>query len=346
MQDIIGDRGDPERFAAFLAGWRSILERRVAEAVAAIAAIDGVRGLILAGGIGRGAAWPLSDIDLLPIYAVGQADTSAREIEQRRAGLLARWIDEGWFTGIDIGRLAFTSDEVDRARSLDNAGLPALLADDRWYHSLDKGYGGRAVYDLDGLAAPLAAWLTAHRFDCTVVQCRMERGRAELHRARERLDLALARNDTHRAVIELQTAVRWLRARQFEAWGERDSSLARVGTRFDTLAAARGFADLATATNAVCDLDDASVSKRMTLAPAWVHERHNRSLRARHLTGEEVTRIEDARDVLRVSAQYELRATTYPPFPGWLAIPDHVETMAAKAAWLDTVIDQHPEVFL
>lgn len=54
MEDVIGGRVDAARFDAFLADWEAALARRVEEAVAALAAVDGVVGLVLAGGVGRG----------------------------------------------------------------------------------------------------------------------------------------------------------------------------------------------------------------------------------------------------------------------------------------------------
>ena len=54
MEDVLGGFTDPSRFDAFLTDRKVILARRVDEAVAALAAVEGLRGLVLAVGVGRG----------------------------------------------------------------------------------------------------------------------------------------------------------------------------------------------------------------------------------------------------------------------------------------------------
>lgn len=90
--------------------------RRVRAASEAFATVEGVRGLILAGGLGWGASWPLSDIDLIPIYGDLQAQAASEEIERRREAMLPRWTAKGWWTGLDTGKLAFRESEVRAAQ--------------------------------------------------------------------------------------------------------------------------------------------------------------------------------------------------------------------------------------
>ncbi len=80
-------------------------------------------------------------------------------------------LDRGrWWSGLDIGRLPLhLQRRSTHALSAKSPALPALLADDHWYHTLDKAYGGRALIDPDGLAAGLVGWFTAHRFTPKVV---------------------------------------------------------------------------------------------------------------------------------------------------------------------------------
>jgi hypothetical protein len=338
MEDVLGGRADAARFAAYLADWRTILDRRIDEAVAAFAGVDGVVGLILAGSTGRGEAWPLSDIDLLPIYAADRIDAARDEVERRRVAILPGWTEEGWWTGLDIGKLAYTRDEVTRV--LQTQGDLDLFRDDRWYFGLDKGFQGREVFDPEGLAAGLAGWFTANRFAPPVVRFRLDRTRRELAAAHATARSHRQTGDAVRALIAIQAAVKWLWTDLLESWSERDSSQGRLGARFARLATAHGLIELATALDDLCDLDPASVSTRMAAAPDWVHERHDRSWRSRHYIGEPVTHEEDARDTLRVCALYELRrweSRSTAHFPEWLAIPT-AAALDAKVAHLSGLI--------
>jgi hypothetical protein len=338
VEDVIGGRSTDERFAEFLADWERILERRVDEATDAFSTVAGVRGLILAGGVGRGAPWPLSDIDILPIYEDNAAATARSEIERRRVELLAPWIAEGWWTGLDIGKLAFGQSEVVSALNGTNRDVEALLVDDRWYHALDKGFGGRALYDPNGLAGALAAWFSAHRFDPDIVRFRLQREQREIVTAQRQLRDCIARQDLSGGTTAVRSTVKWIYTWLLERWGERDNSQGRVGTRFETLAHARGHGDLVQMLDALGDLDDVSVARRLADAPDWVHERHDRSWRARKHIGEDVTRLQEARDTLRVCTLYAMRQL-HPPYPAWLAIPTTTAVLEAKAHALQQIVN-------
>lgn len=324
MEDVLGARGDPDRFTAFLADWESVLAQRVDEAVGTFAAVEGVHGLVLAGSLGRGEPWPLSDIDLLPIYDGVHAERVRVEIASRRAGMLRRWSGDGWWTGLDISTLAFGAREVREALGAGGPDVMSLLRDDRWYHSVDKGYQGRAIYDPVGLATPLAWWCTEHRFSAPVVRLRLDRARAEAEAARSLLH---ASRNPLEGTNAARSFVKWITIGLLERWGERDNSLGRLGTRFERLALTRGHSEVVHALNALSGLDDASVERRMGAAPAWVWERHDRSWRARKHIDEAVSRMQDARDVLRVCAHYHIRNVSGPPFPAWLGIPSDIESL-------------------
>src|SRR5439155_12338736 len=151
------------------------------------------------------------------------------EVERRCGEPLERWVREGWWTGIDAGTLVFRHGEVARALDAGDADTPARLQDNRWYHSVDKGFRGRAVVDPTGDAERLVRWFTDRRFRPDVVQLRLARERAELERARQRLRALREQEDLLGAARAMLTIVHWLRTWLLEGWGERDNSLGRLG---------------------------------------------------------------------------------------------------------------------
>jgi predicted nucleotidyltransferase len=335
MEDVLGGRTDSTQFQTFLDDWEAILARRVEEALAVLQTVEGLHGLVLAGSVGRGAPWPLSDIDLLPIYADDALDSAPAEIERRRLILLERWLTEGWWTGLDVGRLRFTRSEVERALQVDEAAILEVLGEDRWYFSLDKGFGGRAVLDPDGLATALATWFTSHRFTPAVVAFRLARARQELDLAVSRCEEAIQAGNPLTATMQLREAVKWAQTRHLEQWRHRDNSLGRIGTRFAILASAHDAAPIVETLNQLSDLGADSVWRRLDVAPDWVQERHDRSWRARRHVGGPISQLDDARDTIRVCALYGSRRLNEPPYPVWLAVPDEA-TLASRVARVRT----------
>jgi hypothetical protein len=126
--------------------WRELLDQRLAEAVADLGAVPGVRGLIVCGSIGRGRPWPLSDIDLVPIYA-GSFEP-AGEVKRRQALLIDWWASSGRAQTLDVGWLAFTDREVLEATAGGPAEAAARMPDLRWLHGTDKG-----LFIIQGVAA-------------------------------------------------------------------------------------------------------------------------------------------------------------------------------------------------
>ena len=340
VEDIIGQRTDDRQFATFLAAWRRMLDRRVDELRERLAAVPGLEGAVLGGSVGRGEPWPLSDIDILPIFTSG-AETAARaEIEQLIADLQPQWAEAGWYTGIDLGVIAFAADEVDRV--LEGAvPLADLLADPRWYHALDKGYRSRSLNgDTDDRSSRLARWLTDHRFVPDVVRYRIDHAAREDRAARDGALAHAERGDLRLATLALWKAIQWRQIGLMESWGERDNSLGRFGTRFRRLAADHDCADVADELDRLAGLDDAHLARRMGDAPWWVWQRHERSLAARRAVGEDVSARTDQRDTLRVSAMYAARRSD--AVEPWLGLASDAADVRRSVAWLTNLVSRGP----
>ena len=340
MEDVIGYRTDDRLFAAFLRSWRAVLDSRVDEVRERLASVSGLESAVLAGGIGRGEPWPLSDIDILPIFAPGAEPAARAEIAPIVAELESRWASEGWYGGIDLGMIAFDADEVEQAVDGRRTVLD-LLGDPHWYHAIDKGYRGRSLSDRDDdRAGRLARWLTDHRFRLDIVRYRIDHAVREGEAAQAVAGAAADAGDLRAATLALWKAIQWWQIGLMESWGQRDNSLGRFGTRFRRAASERGLDDLADDLDRFAGLDDGHLMRRMREAPWWVWQRHERSLAARRAVGEHVSVRDDQRDTLRVSAMYAARRhpadTT--SFPAWLGIvPTHTE-LSARIERLRSVI--------
>ena len=86
MEYLVGYGSDDDRFAAFLSDWRTVLDQRVEQVRAALTTVDGLSAAVLAGSLGRGEPWPLSDIDLILSWTTA----ATRMFGRRSSGLATR----------------------------------------------------------------------------------------------------------------------------------------------------------------------------------------------------------------------------------------------------------------
>jgi hypothetical protein len=295
--------------------------------------VPGVRGLVLAGSVGRGEPWPLSDIDMLPISAEG-VDTEAT-IEQRRAELVDWWAASARAQTLDIGWLRFTDKEVAHAIGLKAAEVAQLMSDRRWLHGTDKAYGGRGVSDPDGLAQAFAQWVTRIRFDSLVVAARVRQWKAQVDDARDRTIQAIHQNERIQATLALREAARALRLVLLESWGERLSSMGREWTRFERMASQRGLQRIASQLAWLADARPEDALQRAESAPAWLQERIDLAYTGRQEIGEHVTIEENARDQLAAFAVHVPKRALQ-PWGMWLGVP--APDLEHRLAELDELI--------
>jgi predicted nucleotidyltransferase len=301
------------------ARWRELQTERLNEAVEVFGSVDGVLGIVVAGGVGRGEAWPMSDIDLVPIVR-GRSD-ALEAIERLQARLVDWWAASGRAQTLDIGWLAFTCDEVTRAVAMEPRDAAGLLGQPRWLHGLDKVYGGHGRADHDGLAQAFAAWATAIRFDPLVRKVRAREALIGVRECQRLASEALERRDPVEATLQLRSGARDMRLVYIERWSARLGSLGREWTQFERLAEQHGEPGLAAN---LADLAGASVedaARRAAQAPAWLMERIDLAYQARLIVDEEVSEAQSRRD--QVAAFSHLVPRRALARGGdWLGLPD------------------------
>ncbi|WP_062213334.1 nucleotidyltransferase domain-containing protein [Streptomyces sp. NBRC 109706] len=299
--------------------WRALLDERAAEAVSLLCAIPGVRGVIVGGSLGRDEPWPLSDIDVLPVYE-RPSETAAAAVAECQSALVDWWAASGRAQTLDLGWLAFTAEELRAAL----AGGPALVAervaaDTRWLHGLDKAYGGRSGLADDGLIGEFTAFATAVRFDPVVVAARREHWRGEARRLAA--EARSAAEDPAGATALLRETARALRLVRVESWGERLGSMGREWTRFEAMAERHGQRQQAERLARLAGADPADAVRRGQLAPLWLRERIDLALAARRAVGEPIDEARNARDQL---AAFAVHVTRHRPdlHGAWTGSPD------------------------
>jgi nucleotidyltransferase-like protein len=273
--------------------WRELLDERVAEATRVLGGADGVHGLIVGGSVARGEAWPMSDIDLLPIYVRSRDDNSA--LEERRAMLVDWWAGSGRAQTLDVGWLAFTVAEVEDAIGRTPEETVELLREPRWFHGLDKAYRGQAADPGDALTGAFVEWITAMRFQPAIVAARRAAWRDG---ARDAVERAYAAEDGHEATSLVREAARAIRMDLLEGWGERLGSMGREWTRFERMAREHGGSERARELAVLAGADAETAARRAEVAPAWLKERIDHCWGARQAVGEDVTPAQNARDQL------------------------------------------------
>ncbi|GAA3258079.1 nucleotidyltransferase domain-containing protein [Nonomuraea helvata] len=305
--------------------WRELLQERLEEATRRLAGVPGVHGLIVGGSVGRGGPWPMSDIDLLPVYD-GDPETTAGHVGREQAELVDWWAASGRAQTLDVGWLAFTAEEAREAVSMGASmgadwAVERLTRDPRWFHGMDKAFQGRSADPDDQLTSRFVGWLTEMRFHPAVVEARIGWWRQSAADARDRAHRERAELRLEAATYHLRDAARAVRHVVLEQWGERMGSMGREWTRFERMAAARGESELAERIALLAGASVTGIEERERLAPSWLRERIDLCWAARQALDEPVTPQENARDQIAAFGVHVARHR--PDLAGaWTGSPD------------------------
>jgi hypothetical protein len=260
----------------------------------------------------------MSDIDLLPIYT--DCTDPAEEVDRRRADLVEWWSASGRAQTLDLGWLAFTAAEIREAMAAGPERAAARMTDRRWFHGLDKAYGGRPADPQDELGTAFAAWTAEVRFHPAVVTARIDTWYRQATDAMAEA-IRVRPDDPVAATHLLRESARALRLVLVERWGERLGSMGREWTRFERMAQRHGQAALAGRIAALAGADTPTAARRASLAPLWLRERIDLCYGARTAIGEDVSPVENARDQLAAFTVHVVRHR--PDLHGpWTASPD------------------------
>lgn len=317
-----------DSFIDYLERWCETINLRAEEALEGVSAIPQVVGIILGGSVGRGQAWPLSDIDLIYVAADGCDRDLPGKVDEIGRGLYERQSNDGWATSIDVGKLYLTQGEA-AGLIAGRCSLEDMMGGERVFHALDKCYGGRPAFVSESCdTARLAALLTKERFTepvaCARQRKRLSTASMYLQEACRHLKL----NNPVSAAVSVEQLARPLVPFLLEHWREGDRSFGRVFTRFLLEADQRGAGGIASQITRLYALENNDVDRRYASAPPHVVERHERSYAARRFIGEPIRKLDDQRDVLYAFSWYAIRSGEIEP--DWVGIGTEPPTVTAR----------------
>ena len=264
----------------FFGQWRAALEARVQEATERLASLNGVTGLILGGGIGKGVPWPLSDVDVIGIFRQDRFEAVKQQVRETRSEVEERWAQEGFVSYLDIRGIVFTDGEANRLLATERLDVGQLLDDQRWFHGLDKAANGRVLYDSDGSTGSLLARITKLRWSDPVVAERKVRRQnrvpqpslADLETVRRKI----IDGTTTEGNLAFRNLVGGLVWSLFSVRWDDSGKLGRNCTRFEVEAARRGLGEPARKLIRLVE-SPADSPARLRLAPNRVVDQHRLS---------------------------------------------------------------------
>lgn len=324
----------------YLKSWRATLRRRADQAVELLSTIPAVRGLVLAGGLGREAEWPLSDIDLIGIYSASAYEQTKADVDRVRTTLMAMWSEEGFLTSLDIKGIVYSDREIAAAITTTGSAVVPLLSDKRFYHGMDKAHGGQAPYDPESLGSEFLTWVSQERYSADVTAARVQEKRRirdlALQQAQEKLE---NKAEVIAASMAVDSAVVAHVHLLMEIWGDRGS--ARRGPTFsERRAAEKGEESVVSQLLKLRRFDVASCRALMASTPEQVWHYSDLSLRARRLVSEEVTEGQNMRDAVVWEAGRVFREEK-PPYDEWVGVDDDHASVESRLGALKELRDSH-----
>jgi len=279
------------------------------------------------GTVGRGTAWPCSDVDLLALVDESSGiDAEALLIEEedeRNASLYRR----GVINPTEIRHWLFTAEHVCRAIEADDNAFYRSLEHQHWLGTVLKAQGGRVLHDPDGSLARFIARLervfATERF-------RQLWLRKYVSYCQEALRAAAAHADAGRWAAASSETLRIARQRlpctAYAMWHRLPESGSRAVSRFLSAAAEEGDAETAESYLIAARLEADAVAERFASVPPAGKKERNVVSAIRRASGEAIDELSVTRDFLNVLLwRPVVRDHGDGPRPAWTGVTDDAD---------------------
>ncbi len=320
--------------------WRARIARVESEEAAYLAGLPYVKGLAIIGTVGRGTAWPISDVDMLVAAEAwdGQDPEHLTRVEEteRNRRLHAALIPND----IEAANWVLLASEVSRAVSADDVAFLRLLDHPHWLGIVLKAQGARLVRDLDGNLGKFLDRCNRVLFaDCFVdlwLRRVIDDAAGKLCRARD----LIGQGDWGGASFEIISAAYGMMSGGYAMWRLLPQSLSRGVSRF--LAAASDVGDPYTGELFLlaARLSENDTWERFHAVPEAGRRERDVRLAIRQGAGEELDALAATRDLLLVACWEAERHDGAPPYPEWSGATDSPAIVRAQLEAAQTIVQR------
>lgn len=316
--------------ALALRDWRARIARVESQEAAYFARLPYVRGLAIIGSVGRGTAYPISDLDMLVAADTrdGQDPEHLIRVEEteRNRRLHAALIPND----IEAANWVLLASEVSGAVGADDAAFFRLLDHPHWLGIVLKAQGARLVQDFDGNLGKFlercSRVLFADRFVDIWLRRVIDDAARKLSRAR---DLVAGRGWVS-ASFEIISAAYGMMSGAYAMWRLLPQSLSRGVTRFLAAASEAGDPAMGELFLLAARLTETDTWQRFDAVPADGRRERDLWLAIRQGAGEDVDPLAGTRDFLLVTCWVAERDDRVPPYPVWSGATDNAAIVRAQ----------------
>ena len=312
--------------------WRERIARVAEEEAAHLASLPYVDGVAVIGSVGRGSAWPLSDVDLLVVARFWEGrdpEYPIREVEEeRRLRLQGLKIPND----LEAANWVLLTEDVAAAREEQEEAFLRRLEHPHWLGIVIKGQDARVLHDTDGHTAAFvercdgafgSAGFRELWLGRVVGDAREELASAEAH---------LARGERGRASAEAMAAAHTMTGGAYAVWGKIPQSLTRSVTRFLAAAEEAGDGVMGERFLAAARLGGEETRRRQAAAPPAGQREREVALAIRRGAGEDVDELGVTRDLLQATfwLQVGMAADRSGPYPEWTGVTEAEEEVGVQ----------------
>lgn len=322
-----------------LADWRGRIERLAENEAARIMVLPFVREVAVIGSVGRGAPWPLSDVDLMtlaePWHGRKPNDLLAEHEAERAKALLGAHIPNE----VELRYWALLPERTAPETTGSDAVFVRSVSHPYHMGFVLKAQGGRVLHDEDGRLAGFVEACERVIFGADYLRLWLGNALKESREALARASALTGEGRTREASAQLIVGAHEASTGLYARWQQVPQSIMRGVTRLCAAAERAGEPELLERFLIAARLTEADIRVRVADVPEQGMRELATLLAIRRGSGEDVGGLDVARDLLHAKTYLDCRRRDGRPLDDWTGTGGSADDLRAQAGALQDLMD-------